>query len=425
MAKEKITQRTIDSLRRKPPTIPTFLWDTELQGFGAKVWPSGQVSWIIQKWIGGRGGKAKRVVVGRYPGMDLEKARLEAGEAITATRKGADLVDKRTKARLAKRAELQAIKLSEALDRYLAKKLSPYGTNKRKGDGSKYWLETEAALKRELADHLNKRALELDKQTLKAIIDAKEEVAPVAARNLFAALRPFFDWCVSQELIHTNPLEKLEPPSKPDARRRVLSDLELSIFWSASSADPLFGPVYKLLLLTLQRREEVGGMKRSELDFERSEWTIPAERTKNGKDHIVHLSPQAIEVIQAVPVVRIGNRPSDYVFTTTGDQPISGYSRAKERLDTNMASAGFEGSSWRIHDLRRTGRSNLAKIRVPKEVAEKILNHLEGANSDTDLEGVYNRYEYFEERRQAMELWGTYVDKRVQSNTYEQAEIAK
>lgn len=412
MAKEKITQRAIDALRRnaralatKAPATPTFIWDTELQGFGAKVWPSGQVSWMIQKWIGGRGGKAKRVVVGRYPGMDLERARLEAGEAITATRKGADLVDKRTKARLAKRAELQAIKLEDAIDKYL----------KRKSDGSKYWLETEAYLRRELADHLGRRVLELDKPTLKAIIEAKEAVAPVAARNFFAALRPFFDWCASQELVHTNPLDRVEAPKKPDARRRILTDQELGLFWSASTQDPLFGPLYKLLLLTLQRREEVAGMKRSELDFEQGIWTIPADRTKNGKDHIVHLSSQAIGILESIPVVRIGNRPSDYVFTTTGDQPISGYSRAKERLDRTMLELGFEGPDWRIHDLRRTGRSNLAKLRVPKEVAEKVLNHLEGSNSESDLQGVYNRYEYFEERRQAMELWGTYVERCVQS----------
>jgi hypothetical protein len=85
MATDKITTKGIDALRRKAPAQgkPLLVWDTELRGFGAKVWPSGQVAWLVQRWVGGKGGKAKRVVVGRYPGMPLDAARVEAGAAIT------------------------------------------------------------------------------------------------------------------------------------------------------------------------------------------------------------------------------------------------------------------------------------------------------------------------------------------------------
>ena len=172
----------------------------------------------------------------------------------------------------------------------------------------------------------------ITKADLRRLIEAKEETHPVAARILFEALRPFFKWCVAQDIIAVSPIADLTPPPVPQARERILSDKELVAFWSATNSQFLFGPLHQLLLLTAQRRDEVGAMRWSELDLDKAEWIIPKERTKNSKEHLVHLSPQALTILRGVSRFK----GSDLVFTTTGATPVSGYSKAKAQLDKLM-----------------------------------------------------------------------------------------
>ncbi|MFM9847818.1 MAG: tyrosine-type recombinase/integrase [Hyphomicrobiaceae bacterium] len=339
MAKEKITQRTIDSLRRKAASDgkPMFLWDTELQGFGAKVWPSGQVSWVVQKWLGGRGGKATRVAIGRYPPVDLEAARKKAGSAISDVHDGKDLISEREINRRRLRELQQAAKFGETVELYLQRKTQP----------GRFWAELAGRFEREIIPTIGKdtRVASITKADMRHMIEAKEETHPVAARTLFEALRPFLKWCVERDIITVSPLQDLSPPPVPPARERTLTDDEMRSFWSATfKMGWPFCPVYRLLLLTAQRRDEVAGMRRSEIDLTKAEWIIPGERTKNGKEHLVHLSPQAVSILEHLPVV------GDLVFTSTGTTPPSGFSRAKSNLDAFMLPA----KPWRIHDLRRT-----------------------------------------------------------------------
>ena len=207
-----------------------------------------------------------------------------------------------------------------------------------------------------------------------------------------------------------------------------MSDDELRWLWQACDEDGWpFGAAVKLLLLTAQRREEVAGLEWLELDLAKRVWTIPKHKAKNGRAHEVQLSQAAIELLQSLP--RVGDR---LAFTTTGETGISGFSGAKRRLDAAMlkarrASLGLpiendgyrkeigaagkplpvEIPHWTLHDLRRTAATGMARLNFPTHVVDKILNHTSG--TIRGVAAIYNRFEYLEERRAALEAWGRYV----------------
>jgi integrase len=211
----------------------------------------------------------------------------------------------------------------------------------------------------------------------------------------------------------------MKPPTKERPRDRVLTDDELRWLWRA--CDELewpFGPLTKLLLLTAQRRDEVAGMEWSEVDLKRATWTLPGEKVKNNRAHEVHLSAAALEVLKSVPHVS-----DSLIFTSTGSTPVSGFSRAKSRLDTEMQMAKREElgkkadaiPDWILHDLRRTTATGMARLNFPPHVVDKVLNHVSG--TIRGVAAVYNRFEYLEERRTALEAWGRYVENLVTPRT--------
>jgi integrase len=202
-----------------------------------------------------------------------------------------------------------------------------------------------------------------------------------------------------RKIVPTSPAENIDAPKSVEKRDRVLSEGEVKSFWLATSSLPLpYDAFHRALLLTAQRREEVAGMRWPEVDVEKGTWLIPKERTKNGKEHLVHLSPQ---VLAALPV----RGDSAFVFASAkGHTSISGYSKAKGRLDQAMNPA----KPWRVHDLRRTAASGMASLGFQPHIIERVLNHVSGAQGG--LVGVYQRYEYIEDRKRALCAWGNHVE---------------
>jgi integrase len=227
--------------------------------------------------------------------------------------------------------------------------------------------------------------------------------------------RACYAWAVKRGKLPENPFSNLPVAAGATERDRVLTDDELHDVWSAAGALPYpFGPFYQLAILTLQRREEVAGMRWPELSDDFSLWTIPAERMKNSRPHDVHLPEAARAILRTLP----RQAGSDLVFTTTGKTPISGYSKAKAQLDAAIVAArakAAEGSRkgpaplvpWRLHDMRRTGVSRLAAMGFDSIVADKLLAHkpakLKGVAS------VYQRHDFAAERRKALEAWAEHV----------------
>jgi integrase len=191
----------------------------------------------------------------------------------------------------------------------------------------------------------------------------------------------------------------------------VLSDLEIKWLWRAAGdlGEP-FGPALRLLLLTGQRRGEVGGIRWDELSDDRSTWTLPSSRTKNGRSHVVPLSPAAQDLIASVRI--IGQR---YVFTTDGQSHAAGWSRIKVQLDARMAelarAENADVPAWVTHDIRRTVATGLQRLAVRLEVTEAVLNHVSGSRGG--IVSVYQRHQYADEKRAALDLWAAHVEKIV------------
>ena len=186
-------------------------------------------------------------------------------------------------------------------------------------------------------------------------------------------------------------------PAKEVARDRVLDDQELAqVILAAREVGGPYGGIVELLALTGQRREEVARLSREELDLEQRIWTIPKSRTKNAKAHVVHLSEQSIDVLERA------RRRGPLVFSPLGTKPFQEFSRAKSVLDQLSGVSG-----WRLHDLRRTCVSGMARLGVAPHVADKVLNHQSGTISG--VAAVYQRHEFLPERQAALDLWGAHI----------------
>lgn len=215
---------------------------------------------------------------------------------------------------------------------------------------------------------------------------------------MFAVLSTFFTRLKNRDLVESSPMG--ERPKAPAARDRVLTDDEIRAFWKACEGmgEP-FGFVLKLLLLTGQRLNEIAGMHWSEIE-NGATLNLGKERTKNKCAHTLPLGPMAREILGSV----YRKADSPYVFTITGRVQVRGFAKVKQRLDALMREElGRTLNPFRLHDLRRTFITGLAKLQVSRQVAEKLVNHV--SESFGGVAGVYNRHDYEAEKAQAMEAW--------------------
>jgi integrase len=230
-----------------------------------------------------------------------------------------------------------------------------------------------------------------------------ERGAPIAANRVHSVTGTLFNWLVGQEIIAASPCAGLKAPAgSEDPRDRVLSDHELRQVWQAAGDLGPYGAMVRLLILTGQRRGEVAGMQWAELDLENRLWTLPRERVKNARRHEVPLSLTVIAIIQSLP--RISDK---YVFSSNGTAAANNFSYNWSRLRGLLR----DMSPWVIHDLRRTAASGMARLGVGLAVIEKVLNHVGG--SFAGIVGVYQRHEFAEEKRAALEKWADHVERLV------------
>ena len=386
-----ITKREVDATR--PQQRDVFVWDNEEPGFGLKVTPGGAKIFIFQYRMGGRGFPTRRYTIGRFGAFTPDEARRTARRLRSQVSEGKDPARLKVEARDMAQQETQNTFGRLAAD-YI----------KRECPQLIRGADIEAVIRRELIPAWGNRPVpELRKRDAIALTDALVDAGkPAAAHKLHETIKRTFSWAVDRDNydIEVSPFAGMKPPVEKEVRQRALRDGEIKALLTACKMlDYPFGSVLRLLLLTGQRRNEVAEMQWSELELDVSEWVIPAGRSKSKREHLVPLSPAALGIIDSLP-----RFAGPYVFTTTeGRRPVSGFSKAKTRVD---ALCGV--SDWRIHDLRRTCRTGMAALGVPEIVGERVLNHLPRGLSKT-----YNVHEYEDEKRDALARWAQRVSQIV------------
>lgn len=406
----KLTKRTIDAAACPPGRKDVLLFDDELRGFALRVTKGGAKVFLFQYRAGGR---VRRKVIGEYGTLTPAKARARAEELRGQILAGGDPVEE---ARQSRRAADAAREQDRYTVRVLLDEWQQAKQVERKG---RSFAAARGALGKHLAAWLDRPARSITAHEAIAVLDAVAASGKLGATVfLRARAHAAFAWAVRKRKLAANPFGDVPAPVKAGVRSRVLSDAELGEAWRAAGALGWpYGPYLRVLILTLQRREEVADMRWSELSRDGRRWTVPAGRAKNGKAHVVHLAPAAVEILSKLPRFP----ECDFVFTTTGTGSINGYARAAERLRAAIleertkrgaAAIAEHGSApppldWVWHDFRRTGVTALAAAGVAPHVADKLLNHQEGTISG--VAAIYQRHEFLPERERALATWARFV----------------
>jgi len=382
-----LTVRTVEAMR--PAAERREIADGYLPGLYLVIQPTGAKSWAVRYRYHGQ---PRKFTLGSFPRIDLKAARDLGAKALRAVAEGRDPGHERAQARASQPDSIEAV-ATQFIERHC-----------RRVNRPKTARETERLLRRNVLPRWRGRSI--DSITRRDVLDVLDRVvdagAPIEANRVLAATRKMFSWAVSRDIIAASPCAGVKPPSPERSRDRTLNDAELRSVWLA--ADQIgwpFGPLVQLLTLTGQRRDEVGRMRWSEVDIEKRLWVLPLERTKTGKTaHEVPLSTAAIDVLKKIPRVA----GSDLVFSTNGATPASGYSKAKRRIDALLP---LGTPHWTLHDLRRSFASGAARIGIDLPVVEKILGHTGG--SFRGVVGIYQRFDFADAKRQALEAWGRHV----------------
>jgi integrase len=352
-------------------------------------------------------GKLIRVTLGKHPALSLAQARDEARRVMNLAAAGRDPRRIRTdeKRKLeAERRNTFAACADEFMEKHAQRhlRLSTQREYLRvlKGVDTRAWQDSPIS--------------QITKRHVLDVIEAIDSRgSPGAAKRNLVYLRKFFNWCAERDIIATPPTDRIRAPYPEVRRDRVLAEEELRYLLRALDTDySLFGPLFSIVLFTGQRRGEVAGMEWSELrdvDRESAVWEIPGSRTKNKHSHLVPLSPAVRDLLKKMP--RVG----DLVFTTTLDTSVSGFGKAKLRIDLRLNELrrghGLEPMApWTLHDLRRTMVTVMnEKLNVAPHVVEAAVNHLSGL-SKAGVAGIYNRALYLEDRKRALLSWSNYLN---------------
>lgn len=403
MATAKITKRTVDALR--PGARDQFLWDTDCRGFGVKRTPAGKAVFLVQyRMHGGRAAKTTRYTIGPMGVWTPDTARDEAERLLRLVAQGTDPARERQRNRL----EAAELAFNSYADRFL--KIE----GKRQWKGRSYGF-AESIIRLHLKPAFGDTPLpQLSRNDIARMLDGLPSNSTAVRRNAFAVLRRLLRWAVGRGDIAANPLEGFEPPPPAASRDRVLEDQELIVLFEASRAvaDP-YGAFVRLLTITGQRRNEVAGMEWAELNRDRREWLVPAERAKNGAENLLPLSILALAELDALAGGEKWPKRG-LVFASANNTPISGYSKAKRALDVKMGAILRQEDKdavlrpWRLHDLRRTMATGMQRLRVPGDVIEACENRLAG-RSKSGSARVYQRHDFSEEKREAMDKWSGFL----------------
>jgi integrase len=392
----KFTTDAVATLRLPAGKQDQFEWDDALPGFGVRLRGDSK-RWVVQYRVGAQ---QRRESLGDVRKVKLDDARRIARQRFAQAELGTDPAAERAKAR----RDSAAIKLTVAsvAGRYLGAKqdvLRPNTYNQAKRHLAVLW--------KPLADRPIGSVKRADVAAqLQEIVKAHGRTSAARARGNLSAM---FSWAMREGLCDANPVLLTNDPAEGiEPRERVLSDHELVAVWNACGDDD-FGRIVRLLLLTGCRREEIGGLRWDEIDFDSGVLTIPGERTKNHRALALTLPPVALEILRSAKR-RVGR---EYVFGKRGVS-FGAWSYATMALNARITAAEDKPlAHWTLHDLRRSYRSGLGKLGVRPDVAELAINHVKGG-----VQAIYDKYKYEREIQSALALWADHVLAAVENRAH-------
>ena len=232
------------------------------------------------------------------------------------------------------------------------------------------------------------------------VIALIEDIAvdrPIMANRCLGVISKFDSWLIGRDVIAASFTAGVEMPAVENVRDRVLDDGEIAALWLACEDEGVQGAVVRVMVATGARRSEIADTRFEEIDEQRRLLTIPAARMKGKREHKVPLPTLAWNVIAALP--RLG----PFVFSVGGSRPVRNFIRVKDRLDAKLKFA----RTFVLHDLRRSCASGLQRLGVRVEVIEAALAHASGSRAG--ITGTYQRHDYAEERRDALERWSDHI----------------
>jgi integrase len=381
----KLTEKEIAKYRPPAGKPDHIIFDQDLPGFGLRF-RDGKRTWLYQYATGSGETRINgRLTLGAYPALSPAKARSTAEDLYAKVRLGQHpAADKR-----ARRVAAGDI-FGKLVTSFLRAKHNELKA-KTRVDYDRY-LNVHAASLHGLP------LAAVDLRRIAGLLDTiAQQAGTVSANRARSALSALFVWAMRKGLVSANPVAATEK-LKEKSRDRVLTDEEISIVWKGSTGE--YGDVIKLLTLTGQRANEIGGLRWCEVDLEKKVMSLPAERTKNGRPHEIPLPGPAIDILKKYHVAG-----REFVFGPR-DKGLFGWGIAKAALDKTL-----KLPPWRVHDLRRTAATGMANLGHPPHAVEAVLNHVSG--SKRGVAGIYNKSQYAVEKRAALDAWAAHILKVV------------
>jgi integrase len=386
--KLKLDTKTVASLALAKGRGEDFAWDTELEGFGLRLRRRRdgglQRTWAAQYRANGH---TRRITLGSAEKVTVTQARDAARKLLARVELGHD-----PQAEKQAKRERSALSFRAAVEAYLAATAPHLRPASARLNHlyllGPYFKPLHATGVADVSHpHIAAR--------LSAISRDHSSHTAAAARRAISAL---YKWCMEEGWCGSNPVIGTRKPAENKPRDHVLSERELAAVWRACGDDDP-GRIIRLLILLGSRRQEVGGACWFEIDLDAGTWTLPAERSKNGRSHTVALPPSALEIINAVP-----RTSRDHLFGDRASAGFTGWSNAKGKLDRRL---GQTVKAWRVHDIRRSVATGMAEIGIEPHHIEACLNHYSGHRRG--VAGVYNRSSYDRAVKAALMRWSEHV----------------
>jgi integrase len=388
MAAERITRRmhfTDRGLKAlKPPERPKQVdyFDDSLPGFGLRVSYNGRKSWIVLYRCNG---VKARLTLGRFDLFPLAEAREKARDALKSAARGEDPMSTKHRNR-------QAPTFKQLAERYIEEYAKP---RKRTWQKDRRLLDNNLipALGRQKANMVTRADLrsELNK--------VKNRPAPVEANRTFEVARRLFNWAIEEEVLTDNPAAKLAKPANETPRERTLTADELQTLWLAlDTATPTVRGVFRLMLLSAQRRNEVSRMRWADLDLREGWWNIPGELTKTKRPYRVPLTPAMLAIVEEMERLKLD---PEWVFPRTrggGPVPETNVTRPFRNLIKDAEIAHFMP-----HDLLHTVTSHMTAMGISQFDVGKVRHHT--SHDSKSITSRYDHYAYDREKRRTLDLW--------------------